>query len=139
MSRVPVQCFWHLESSRQYALVQTPKSISWRCVRFFPSWGLDHECKKKAPDAASPSETLGEIKAGSWYLLSQDLSCAGGHVLADVNDLNHTNKRDFLLTGCIVLATAQHAQHHSPVPSVSDLRTAAKTMRAPPQNSLGLS
>ena len=84
------------------------------------------------PDAASTPETPGETKAGSWYLLPQDLSCVGGHVWADVNDLNHTNKQDFLLTGCIILATAQHAlgitlQRHSPVPSVSDLRTAAKT------------
>ena len=47
---------------------------------------------KSAPDAARASETPGEIKAGSWYLLSQDLSWACGHVGADVNDLNHTNR-----------------------------------------------
>lgn len=39
----------------------------------------------------------GEKKAGSQYLLSQDLSCAGGHIWTDVNDFNLTKKRDFLL------------------------------------------
>lgn len=72
----------------QQAICSPPKSISWRCVRFFPQMGGWITSAKSAPDAASTSE----IKAGSWYLLSQDLSCAGGHVWADVNDLNHTNK-----------------------------------------------
>lgn len=111
---------------------------------FFPQMGGWITRAKTVPDAASTSETPREIKAGSWYLLSQDLSCAGGHVWADTNDLNPTNKRDFLLTGCISLATAQHAlkitlEHLSPVPSVSDLKTAAKTAQACPQDSPGLS